>query len=64
MGVVFSKTQAPLLDFEYYTEWQKQQIAVNREMIKRARQERKKNIKPDNKKKTRNTKTYYDTFDI
>ena len=39
-------------------------IAVNREMIKRARQERKKNIKPDNKKKTRNTKTYYDTFDI
>lgn len=39
-------------------------FAVNREIIKRARQERKKNTKPDNKKKTRNTKTYYDTFDI
>lgn len=37
---------------------------VSREIIKRARQDRKKNIKPDNKKNTRNIKTYYETFDI
>ncbi len=35
MGVVFSKTQAPLLDFEYYTEWQKQQKSkANKEHCK------------------------------
>mgnify|MGYP003570406728 CR=1 len=39
-------------------------MAVNRETIKYIRRERKKNVKPDNKKSTRNTKTYHDTFDI
>ena len=30
MGVVFSKTQDALLDFEYYTEWQKQQTRMKK----------------------------------
>jgi hypothetical protein len=38
--------------------------AVNREMTRRVRQQYKKNTKPDNKKRTRNTKIYYDTFEI
>ncbi len=38
--------------------------AVNRELVKKARKERKNNTKPDNKKTNRNVKTYYDTFDM
>ena len=37
--------------------------AFNRETVKRARKERKKNVKPDNKKRSRSTKTYYEIFD-
>ena len=38
--------------------------AVNRENVKKARRERKANIKADNKKMTRSVKKYYETFDI
>jgi hypothetical protein len=37
--------------------------AVNREMVKRARKDHKKNTKPDNRKRSRSTKTYYEIFD-
>lgn len=36
--------------------------AVNRETVKRVRKDHKKNIKPDNRKRSRSTKTYYDIF--
>lgn len=36
--------------------------AVNRELIKRIRKEYKENIKADNRKRSRSTKTYYDMF--
>jgi len=36
--------------------------AVNREMVKRVRKDHKNNIKPDNRKRSRSTKTYYDIF--
>lgn len=38
-------------------------VAVNREMTKRARKEHKKNVKPDNRKRSRSVKTYYEIFD-
>lgn len=38
-------------------------ISVKREGIKNSRKEHKKNIKPDNKKLTRNIKKYHDNFD-
>ena len=39
-------------------------IAVSRENIKRARREKKKNMKPDNKKQSRNVKKYHDDYTI
>ena len=39
-------------------------VSIHREMIKRARKERKNNLKPDNKKMSRNVKKYHDDFEI
>ena len=38
--------------------------AVHRESIKRARKEKKNNLKPNNKKMSRNVKKYHDDFEI
>ncbi len=38
--------------------------SVNREHIKRARTEKKKNLKDNNKKTNRNIKKYKDTYEI
>ena len=38
--------------------------AVYRESIKRARREKKKNLKHNNKKMSRNVKKYHDDFEI
>ena len=38
--------------------------AVHRESIKRARREKKKNLKHNNKKMSRNVKKYHDDFEI
>ena len=38
--------------------------AVNRENVKRERRAKKKDIKPDNKKRSRSVKKYHDNFDF
>ena len=38
--------------------------AMNREIVKRDRRAKKKDLKPDNKKQSRNVKKYHDNFDF
>tara|TARA_B110000046_G_C12633613_1_gene249732 strand:+ start:75 stop:479 length:405 start_codon:yes stop_codon:yes gene_type:complete len=60
MGVVFSKTQAPLLDFEYYTEWHKQQKRMKKsQLAKEYYQKNKDYIKAQHKEYLENSKAWH-----
>jgi len=60
MGVVFSKTQPPLLDFEYYTEWHKQQKRMKKSQLAKEYYQRNKDyIKAQKKEYLENSKAWH-----